>query len=114
MEFEVCYARGDDKEFIPYKERFEILLLLFVDGASFTENEAGWHYYIVYKLHEGRRHFVGLLSKYEFRITYNRQRDRISQVLILPPFQKQGHGKELLDLVYEESLKNDNVFEITV
>jgi histone acetyltransferase 1 len=34
--------------------------------------------------------------------------------LILPPYQKQGHGRALLDLVYEESLKNTEVFEITV
>jgi len=91
-----------------------VLLLLFVDGASFTEDEPDWHYYVIYRKDGTKSHFVGLLSKYEFRITYNKQRDRISQVLVLPPYQKQGHGKELLDLVYDESLKNSDVFEITV
>lgn len=83
------------------KERFEILLLLFVDGASFTEDEPDWHYYVIYQKTPKKSHFVGVLSKYEFRITHNKQRDRISQVLVLEPYQKQGHGKELLDLVYE-------------
>lgn len=88
--------------------------MFFVDGANYTESDPYWHYLTAVRKDGDKRHFVGCLSKYEFHITADRQRDRISQVLVLPPYQKQGHGKEMLDIIYEESLKNPEVFEVTV
>ncbi len=39
---------------------------------------------------------------------------RISQFLILPPFQKQGHGKELYTFLYNYFLNDIQVHDITV
>lgn len=50
---------------------------------------------------------------YIFRLSSVKERHRISQVLILPTFQKQGHGKELLDHVYAYSLQYEKCFELT-
>ena len=57
--------------------------------------------------------FVGMLSKYIFRLSSVKERHRVSQVFIMPSYQKTGHGKELIDVVYDISLKNPNCFEIT-
>lgn len=54
-----------------------------------------------------------MLSKYVFRLSALKERHRISQVFILPPFQKSGHGKELIDTVYDISLRDPKCFEIT-
>lgn len=54
-----------------------------------------------------------MLSKYVFRLSTLKERHRISQVFILPPYQKSGHGKELIDTVYNISLHDPKCFEIT-
>lgn len=41
-------------------------------------------------------------------------RYRISQVLILPPYQRQGHGRRLYDLIYNQCLARPDVRQVTV
>ena len=90
------------------------MLLFYIDGVSFVKEEVDtWLYYIVFKKLENRYVFVGVLSEYIFKLSTSKQRHRISQVFILPPFQKFGHGKEILDTVYKIFLEDKNCFEIT-
>lgn len=65
---------------------------------------------MIFKKKESRYLFVGALSQYIFKLSINRERHRISQVFILPSYQKYGHGKELLDTVYNISLENEKCF----
>lgn len=107
---------GSNAEFTPFKERLEVLFLFYIDGASFVfEAIDTWQYYVIFKRLPGktRKNVVGVLSKYVFRLSALKERHRISQVFILPPYQKYGHGKELLDVVYSRSLEDPNCFEIT-
>jgi hypothetical protein len=107
---------GDDKEFSKFKQRLEVLLLFYIDGVSFVFEEVdSWIYYVVYKKIKSsdRKIFVGMLSKYNFRLSTVKERHRISQVFIMPNYQKSGHGKELIDVVYDISLKDPKCFEIT-
>lgn len=73
-----------------------------------------WVYYVVFKkLPEDKKNrhlFVGVLSEYEFKLSTFKERHRISQVFVLPNYQKYGHGKELIDLVYRKSLEKENCF----
>lgn len=41
-------------------------------------------------------------------------RERISQFIILPPFQRSGHGVQLYDTIYTELTRPENVCELTV
>jgi ribosomal protein S18 acetylase RimI-like enzyme len=43
---------------------------------------------------------VGLCTLYTFFAYPHHQRLRLSQLLVLPPYQKQGHGQALLQAVY--------------
>jgi len=54
-----------------------------------------------------------MLSKYVFKLSTVKERHRVSQVFIMPCYQKAGHGKELIDVVYGISLSNPKCFEIT-
>lgn len=106
--------KGSNKDFLAYKHRFEVLFLFYIDGVSFVvEDTDEWEYYVIFKQKDGRNIFVGVLSMYIFRLSSVKERHRISQVLILPTFQKQGHGKELLDHVYAYSLQYEKCFELT-
>lgn len=92
------------------------MFLFYIDGVSFIEEQVDtWVYYVIFKKvpNSTRKIFVGALSKYVFRLSSVKERHRISQVFIVPTYQKNGHGKEILDLVYNISLKDVNCFEIT-
>jgi hypothetical protein len=92
------------------------LFLFYIDGVSFIfETIDTWIYYVIYKKlkDKKRRNVVGVLSKYVFRLSALKERHRISQVFILPQYQKYGHGKELIDVVYQISLEDNKCFEIT-
>jgi hypothetical protein len=65
---------------------------------------------MVFKKTESKYVFVGALSEYIFKLSTSKQRHRISQVFIAPPFQKFGHGKEILDAVYNIFLEDKNCF----
>ena len=39
---------------------------------------------------------------------------RLSQFLILPPYQSQGHGSELYNQVMQLALSRDNIVELTI
>jgi hypothetical protein len=92
----------------------EVMFLFYIDGVSFVKEEVNtWVYFLVFKKKELRKLLVGALSKYVFKLSTVKERHRISQVFILPNYQKYGHGKELLDVVYKRSLEDSNCFEIT-
>ncbi len=112
-EFVIVKYTGDNKKFYEFKQRMEVLLLFYIDGVSFIFEELDtWIYYIIYKKIKGtdRKQFVGMLSKYVFRLSTLKERHRISQVFILPTYQKSGHGKELIDVVYSISLNDPKCF----
>lgn len=50
----------------------------------------------------------------EFPFSNLRSRTRISQFLILPPFQKSGNGSRLYRTIYDYCLRDPNVIEVTV
>jgi len=84
---------------------FQSVLLLFIDGLSFIELDQYWTYYILYKkkflpaLKAYIYPVVGYATTYEFwKPKADECRTRISQFLILPPFQKLGFGTHLLDV----------------
>ncbi len=71
-----------------------MVFLFYIDGVSFVKEEVDtWVYFMVFKKKENRHLFVGVLSEYIFKISTAKQRHRISQVFILPAYQKSGHGK---------------------
>lgn len=56
---------------------------------------------------------VGFCTVYEFYAYPNHIRPRISQLLVLPPFQKQGLAVHLVNTVYKHYIHNDRVIDIT-
>ena len=46
--FEVVKLRGDSKYFREINRRFQAIFHFFIDGASFIDNDPGWHYFICY------------------------------------------------------------------
>ncbi|RPA80860.1 acyl-CoA N-acyltransferase [Ascobolus immersus RN42] len=90
-------------------------------------SDARWDVYFLYtSLPTSTKHsLVGYVTFYNF-FTYlpgydysshpetHHSRTRLSQFVILPPYQRQGHGSVLYDTVYAQYLADPSVLEITV
>jgi histone acetyltransferase 1 len=117
----VIYACDiSDPKFLVYVNRMEEFLLWFVDAASFIDQQdEKWKFFVMYekyKTSEGNDAyaFVGYSTVYNFFAYPANIRPRVSQMLILPPFQRQGLGVNLLRTIYTHYRGDTKVKEITV
>lgn len=127
--FEVYHCDWNTLGFKEYHRRMQIFTLLFIEGASYIqEEENNWEFLLLYEVSSGdqdgeevsngdsksKYHFVGYTSLYNFWFYPDRTRLRLSQFIILPPYQGQGHGAELYNEVVKIALSKDNVSELTI
>jgi histone acetyltransferase 1 len=118
--FEVYHCSWDTPGFKEYHRRMQIFTLLFIEGASYIqEDEHNWEFVVVYEVSQDtesrtKYHFVGYTSLYNFWFYPNFTRIRLSQFVVLPPYQSQGHGAELYNQVVKLALERDSVSELTI
>eukprot|EP01017_Pseudomicrothorax_dubius_P014517 TRINITY_DN1691_c0_g1_i8.p1 TRINITY_DN1691_c0_g1~~TRINITY_DN1691_c0_g1_i8.p1 ORF type:complete len:247 (+),score=46.04 TRINITY_DN1691_c0_g1_i8:693-1433(+) len=92
----------------------QIFSKLFIDAASYIEESEYWTYLILYLFKGDRFYLVGFANTYDFFLEFARKRRRISQFVILPPFQRRGHGNQLIKILYETAKADPQCTEITV
>ncbi|CCF56486.1 hypothetical protein KAFR_0B01870 [Kazachstania africana CBS 2517] len=105
-------------------KRIQIFTLLFIEAATYInyEDEPNWELYVTFNMQNKK--FIGFATSYKYwqyegnetfdkdtRYKYN---GKISQFLILPPYQHCGHGSLLYESLYKGWLKDDGIIEITV
>nr|CUU99760.1 hypothetical transcript [Hymenolepis microstoma] len=121
-EFEIYYVdskSSDFVEFTKYLKRMEPFLLFFIDEASFVVLDDDWSFYVVFEKFKSpsspthRYAFVGYASVHFFYAYPENIRPRISQVLILPPFQKMGHCTRLLETIYDRVVPLPKTIDVT-
>lgn len=102
-------------------KRSEILTLFFIEAGSYIEIEDDdrWEIYVVYKKVDGKDELIGYSTvykywKYEINGDEDKYRGRISQVLVIPPFQGRGYGKKIYENIVNEWRKDEKCYEITV
>lgn len=109
-----------DSGFKQYHERMQTFLLWFVDAATYIDDDDDkWEYYTIYEKHIGEMgkpiyYFVGYCTVYNFYAYPQHCRPRISQFLILPPYQRQGHATEVLEAICRRLISRPNVRDICV
>lgn len=122
IEFEVYHTTWNTPGFREYHRRMQLFILLYIEGGSYiNEDEDAWEFVVLY---EKRRrlsnpdvvtyHFVGYSSLYQFYCFPEKIRLRLSQFVILPPYQRQGHGSALYNAIYQYTLSRADVSELTV
>ncbi|KAJ6240350.1 histone acetyltransferase type b catalytic subunit [Anaeramoeba flamelloides] len=112
----------EDKEFSNYFHTIEHILIYFINAASFLQLEdKRWVVYLLFEKSEPKTQeesptylLAGIMTAYRHFYYPDKFRFRVSQALILPPFQGHGFGRKLLGLMYEEAWADKNVAEITV
>nr|CAG4651841.1 EOG090X06NC [Triops cancriformis] len=117
--FEVYHCEITDKGFLSYHERLQTFLLWYVDAASFIDvDDDKWTFFLLFEKYtvdgENRYAISGYGTVYRYYAYPNRIRPRISQFLILPPFQRIGLGVELLEAIYRHFQSDPKVLDIAV
>lgn len=87
----------NDEKVKAYHKRIQHFVLWFIDASSLIDDEdPDWEVFFLFeKRSEGGETsyaVVGYATVYTFYNYPDKKRKRVSQFLILPPYQKQGHG----------------------
>lgn len=114
---------GDSEYFRDINRRFQAMFHFFIDGASFIDQDPGWHYFICY-MDNKVVGFTSVLSNKKKASTVwgnadtstssSQQRVLLSQFVVLPPYQGLGIGSTLLKIVYDNYLNDKNCVEFSV
>ncbi|CAM4791465.1 unnamed protein product [Rotaria magnacalcarata] len=93
----------------------------FCDDKKFVErysHDPNWVIYLLYQQYQNDNGQIcyapiGFITVYLYYAYPEKRRPRVSQVLILPPYQRKGHGRRLLTAIYNDLRKDSRVQDIT-
>ncbi|KAM8857159.1 histone acetyltransferase type B catalytic subunit [Synchiropus picturatus] len=91
--------------FREYHERLQTFLMWYIETASFIDaDDDRWDFFLVFEKYnkDGETLYatVGYMTVYNYYVYPDKTRPRVSQMLILPPFQGEGHGAQLLEAIH--------------
>lgn len=120
--YEVYHATWNTLGFREYHRRMQLFILLYIEGGSYiNEEEDSWEFVVLFERRKRKDapstptyHFVGYSSLYPFYCYPERVRMRLSQFVIVPPYQRQGHGSELYNSIYQYIVSRPDIAELTV
>jgi histone acetyltransferase 1 len=136
--FEVWGSSLSDRKAMAIMKNMQILIPMFIEGGTvgFLADDDDpvnawtierWSLFLLYEVEDGEYSLVGFATSYRLWVwpaqpttdpqtgeLVESSRERISQFLILPPYQHQSHGVNLYNAVTSKFLADPNVFEITV
>lgn len=125
ISYEVYRGSFSDPLMRAYHARLQFFLLFFIDRSSYiNDSDPVWEVILLFQKRvtvlpgagKGAAaagsngtvttyHVVGYTTLYKFLAYPSDWKMRLSQILILPPYQRSGHGQKLLQLVYAEAEK---------
>jgi len=105
--FQVFYANHKTEGFNQFQARMQSLVMWFIESANMIDFEdPRWDCFMVFEKLPGsvstedRYYFVGYATVYRYFAYPDRTRPRVSQMLILPPYKRNGIGTTLLQTIY--------------
>ncbi|KAH9818998.1 acyl-CoA N-acyltransferase [Melampsora americana] len=110
--------------FREYHRRMQVFTLLYIEGGSYIEeDDHRWEFVVLYERRKRKTadsgrlydyHFCGYVTLYSFYHYPSSIRLRLSQFIILPPYQSCGHGSMLYSQIFQYLLKRTEVAELTI
>jgi len=117
--------KDKDSPLIKFWLRIQIFTLLYIEAATYLnlEDEPRWVIYLLFN--EEDQTLIGFVTTYSYwdyqghesfdnKATKLKFNEKISQFLIMPPYQELGHGSSLYQSLYSYWFKQDTVSCITV
>ncbi|XP_034249338.1 histone acetyltransferase type B catalytic subunit [Thrips palmi] len=116
---EIYYCETSNADFIKYHSRLQTFVLWYIDASSYIDtDDDNWRFFTCYEKYERDGNtlyaIAGYATVYDYYAYPENKRPRISQFLVLPPFQRQGIGANLLRTIYNRYMGNAKVLDITV
>lgn len=109
-DFIITLANGSEEKVAEFHSKVQKLAIFFIetaDNVDLTSNEGGgyWRVMQLYRRHaEGKFSLVGYMTLFHFTSPFKKPKPgiilRVCQALILPPYQRGGHGSMMLNHVY--------------
>ncbi|XP_031475275.1 histone acetyltransferase type B catalytic subunit [Nymphaea colorata] len=96
------------------------VLLLLVEGSSPVDTtDPRWEIYLAVRKavdQSGDIHclLLGFATIYHFYHYPDASRLRIGQILVLPPYQGSGHGRQLLESVNAVAVSGEDIYDVTI
>ncbi len=123
IDFVGSLANGSDAA--EYHKEVQKLAIWFIETADIvdlTSSQGGgyWKVLYIFRKHEDNKYsLVGFMTVFHFLSPFKKPKPgtiaRVCQVLILPPYQRMGHGKVLLQQLYDIAHDTSNdIVEINV
>lgn len=118
-DYEVYHGNLNTPRLKEFHERVQTFVLWYIDAASFIDvDDEKWNFYFLFQRQKGtlnmKYNFLGYMTVYHYYAYPMKFRPRISQMLILPPFQRLGHGVMLMETVVQKYISNGNAIDVTV
>lgn len=121
---EFILTLADSQQAADYHSMVQNLAIFFIesaDGVNLHQSNAGGYWKVMYlfQKHGTRRYSLcGFLTLFHFHSPFRKPTAgiimRICQALLLPPYQRQGHGKVMLRAVHEIAMQSEQIVEINV
>jgi len=119
--YEIYACEASEAGFKEYHERMQPWILFYIDAASYIDfDDSNWRFFVVYERFKSpddgaaRYAFAGYTTVYQYYAYPANIRPRVSQMLVLPPFQRRGLGARMLEVVQQFYWGNEKVVDITV
>eukprot|EP01137_Pigoraptor_chileana_P005781 Opistho-2@49318 len=120
--FNVYKSNADTPRPRDYHARLQLFAMWLIETANFIDLEdPQWRVYLIFRHtrdpsnSKNDRHVVlGFSTVYEYFSFPDLVRLRVSQHVILPPYQGAGHGTELLRAIMLDARRSSEVFDVTV
>ena len=118
------FNKDNKSKIIKFWERVQIFTILYIEAATYLnlKDEPNWNIYFIFN--ETTKAMIGYTTTYQYW-NYNNgskfdeddkrlYREKISQFLIMYPYQGKGHGSQLYKSLYSQWLKDETIVELTV
>ncbi|ODV64100.1 histone acetyltransferase catalytic subunit HAT1 [Ascoidea rubescens DSM 1968] len=132
-QYELFKGKLKNLRLLEFHKRIQIFVLLFIEAGSYIdENDDNWDYYFLFERQSSQLNkLVGFCTAYSYwkypgfkeydnlsesQLLENKfyKRIKISQFLILPPYQNQRHGFKLYNSLFDYWFKDEFIQEITI
>ncbi|SCU98088.1 LAMI_0F12948g1_1 [Lachancea mirantina] len=121
--FEVRKMKLDSEAAKRFHRRIQIFTLLFIESASYIdENDSNWEFY--FTVNASTKQIIAFSTAYRFwkylsAATFDAHEQyqfssKVSQFLVFPPYQKNEHGTNLYNAIFDYWLGDESVVEINV
>jgi histone acetyltransferase 1 len=127
--YQIFHANSSTKNFKQFQARMQTLVMWFIESANMIDFEdPRWDCFMIFEKFnpsssgdndvttvstEDRYFFVGYATVYRYYAYPDKTRPRVSQMLILPQYRRNGLGTTLLQSIYDYYKRQSATLDIT-